>query len=216
MTSTATLTLVDGVRVVVPDSLHLITPYVLLERQDWFEDEIKLVPGLDLLLPFDAESVPDGYLLKLFCCKRDRAGLLAVQGFLIESPSRHAGAATHRNESVCAKFKNSDAHAWQRTVAKLPYGVQLGDLWAQTMAAGNGGDLARALAGCAASRDPALLAAALEEGERLGLFSSFYTGVSARQRLAIIASLGFASEEMGRRSHLLQRRFGPTASGLQN
>lgn len=43
MTSTITLTLVDGVRIVVPDSLDLITPYVLQEQQDWFEDEIKFV-----------------------------------------------------------------------------------------------------------------------------------------------------------------------------
>ena len=35
--------MVGGVRVVVPDSLELITPYVLLEQGDWFEDEIKFV-----------------------------------------------------------------------------------------------------------------------------------------------------------------------------
>lgn len=35
-----TLTLVDGVRIVVPDSLDLITPYVLREQEDWFEDEL--------------------------------------------------------------------------------------------------------------------------------------------------------------------------------
>ena len=32
-----------GVKVVVPDSLHLITPYVLKEQGDWFEDEIKFI-----------------------------------------------------------------------------------------------------------------------------------------------------------------------------
>ena len=41
--NTVTLTLVDGVRIVVPDSLDLITPYVLREQQDWFEDEIKFL-----------------------------------------------------------------------------------------------------------------------------------------------------------------------------
>lgn len=41
-----TLTMVDGVRVVVPDSLNLITPYVLQEQQDWFEDEIKFLRRL--------------------------------------------------------------------------------------------------------------------------------------------------------------------------
>ena len=50
MPDSITLTLTDGVRIVVPDSLNLITPYVLIEQQDWFEDEIRflrrlLVPG---------------------------------------------------------------------------------------------------------------------------------------------------------------------------
>ena len=43
MIPTTILTMVDGVRVVVPDSLDLITPYVLREQQDWFEDEIKFL-----------------------------------------------------------------------------------------------------------------------------------------------------------------------------
>src|SRR5215470_15490642 len=41
-----TLPLVDGTQVVVPDSLDLITPYVLREQQDWFEDEIKFLRRL--------------------------------------------------------------------------------------------------------------------------------------------------------------------------
>jgi hypothetical protein len=36
----------------------------------------------------------------------------------------------------------------------------------------------------------------LEELERLGSFSSFYTGASALQRLQIIRELGFGSSEM--------------------
>ena len=46
MIATTTLTMVDGVRIVVPDSLDLITPYVLLEQQDRFEDEIKFLRRL--------------------------------------------------------------------------------------------------------------------------------------------------------------------------
>lgn len=40
---TMTVEIADGVRVVVPDSLDLITPFVLLEQQDWFEDEIRFL-----------------------------------------------------------------------------------------------------------------------------------------------------------------------------
>ena len=46
MTPIVTLTLVDGTRVVVPDSLDLITPYVLREQQDWFEEEIRFLRRL--------------------------------------------------------------------------------------------------------------------------------------------------------------------------
>ena len=35
--------LVDGTQVIVPDSLELITSYVLQEQGDWFEDEIKFL-----------------------------------------------------------------------------------------------------------------------------------------------------------------------------
>jgi FkbM family methyltransferase len=41
-----TLKIVDDIAVVVPDSLDLITPYVLREQGDWFEDEIKFVRQL--------------------------------------------------------------------------------------------------------------------------------------------------------------------------
>jgi protein O-GlcNAc transferase len=46
MPATTTLKMVDGVLVVVPDSLDLITSYVLQEQQDWFEEEIKFVRRL--------------------------------------------------------------------------------------------------------------------------------------------------------------------------
>ena len=46
MSKTTTLTMVDGVRVVVPDTLDQITPYVLREQEDWFEDEIRFLRRL--------------------------------------------------------------------------------------------------------------------------------------------------------------------------
>jgi ubiquinone/menaquinone biosynthesis C-methylase UbiE len=41
MPETTVLTLVDGVRVVVQNSLDLITPYVLRGQQDFVQDELK-------------------------------------------------------------------------------------------------------------------------------------------------------------------------------
>lgn len=57
-----------------------------------------------------------------------------------------------------------------------------------------------------------IAAATLEEFERAGSYSSFYTGMAARQRLEIIRDLGYGSSEMQRRLSLLQRRFGLPAS----
>lgn len=44
--NTITVELVDGTKVIVPDSLELITSYVLQEQGDWFEDEIKFLRKL--------------------------------------------------------------------------------------------------------------------------------------------------------------------------
>lgn len=44
----------------------------------------RLVPGLDVLIPFPPGSVADGYLLNLFCCKEDRAKELQKRGLLVQ------------------------------------------------------------------------------------------------------------------------------------
>lgn len=46
MNNEIVLEIVNGIRVTVPDSLNLITTYVLREQCDWFEDEIKFVRHL--------------------------------------------------------------------------------------------------------------------------------------------------------------------------
>jgi FkbM family methyltransferase len=46
MPATSTFLMFDGVKVVAPDSINLVTPYVLLEQEDWFEDEIRFVRQL--------------------------------------------------------------------------------------------------------------------------------------------------------------------------
>jgi FkbM family methyltransferase len=44
--STITVTIRGGARICVPYSIALITPYVLLEQEDWFEDEVRFVRRL--------------------------------------------------------------------------------------------------------------------------------------------------------------------------
>ncbi len=247
----------------------------------------RLVPGLDLLVPFDAGAPVDGFLLNLFCCKPDRAARLAAAGFLVEAGARlQAG-------------KAGGARDWRSALAKLPYAERLAASWERTIAAGKSREVEEALSLYAmsreASRPPAerfaaleagfvrlqalcagepaylrlsslarlardygarevaaqalaqlggslqlgkadpgepflapgqrfdsvrprealgdwLVAATLEEFERAGSYSSFYTGMAARQRLELIRELGYGSAEMQRRLGLLQRRFGLPAS----
>ena len=37
------ITITNGITVTVPSSFLLMTPYILMEQQDWFEDEIKFI-----------------------------------------------------------------------------------------------------------------------------------------------------------------------------
>ena len=263
-------------------------------------DSYRLVPSLDLLVPFDAESTPDGYLLNLFCCKQDRAERLADLGFLLGSVVRPPPPRKVRLGDLLDAVTDRDAYGWRHTLAPLPYGTRLAGLWERTVAAGNSVGVVEALSFYAVSQDSALapsvrfgaleasfntlknlcerepsflrlasvarvaqdygarslavdllhrlsnsllqnrsanlgepflapskrfdsaspgeapgnwvLAAALEEFERLGSYSSFYTGVSALNRLKLIQTLGFGSEEMKRRLHLVRERFGLSAS----
>jgi len=45
----------------------------------------RLVPGLNLLVPFRKGDQPDPFQLNLFCCKPDRAAVLEKRGFLVRA-----------------------------------------------------------------------------------------------------------------------------------
>ncbi len=256
----------------------------------------RLVPTLDLLVPFDAAAVPDRYQLNLFCCKADRAAGLAARGSLLGSA---AGLPTRLGD-LPEQLRSRNAHDWRNTLTRLPYGAQLAGRWEKTMAEGKSAKVDEALSCYALSRNPALssierfgalaaalsllrnlcerqpsylrlaslarvardcgeralatealvqlrsaiaehgrvdpgepflapterfdsippgkaignwvMAAVLEEIERLGSFSSFFTGTAALPRLEKIRALGFGGAEMEGRLRLLQKRFGLPAS----
>jgi FkbM family methyltransferase len=260
-------------------------------------DSYRLVPGLDLLVPFDAKEQQDGYLLNLFSCKPDCASKLAARGVILESEDQSAGKVSRQNSSQ--DLKTSDVYDWRNTLSRLPYGEQLADLWEQRMIADQNKHVQAGLSLYATSRDCSLtpgeryralaasllrfsfvcerepsgmrlaslarvardygartvavnalvqlintifeqnrvdlsepflapgerfdsvppgedlgkwvVAAILEELERLEAFSSFYLGDSARKRLEMIRDLSFGSAEMERRLELLQERFGLTS-----
>ncbi|MBL8399477.1 MAG: FkbM family methyltransferase [Candidatus Accumulibacter cognatus] len=269
--------------------MHLIEAFAALGYTSY-----RLVPGLDLLVPFDPEAQIDGFLLNLFCCKPDRAARLAARGVLLDSAGLETAGEPIRE--LLGIDGSLDVHYWQHAIIGLPYGTQLANEWEVTMNSGGSEEVAHALSLYTLSRDSSLpasarflaleasfrcletlcgqqashlrlaslarvardygsrslavnalaqlcttilqqqqvdtsepflapgerfdsivpgevigdwvLAAVLEELERLSSFSSFYTGASALQRLHIIRELGFGSSEMARRLSLLQERLG--------
>lgn len=259
-------------------------------------ESYRLVPGLQALVPFEVDSDPDGYLLNLFCCKRDRARGLAEQGFLIIAPLRlpeHPAELHEGARGIAYSRRRAD---WLASLGSLPYGATLLESWKETDADGFLPEVEEALTHYAVSQDSTIplrsrflsmetsfrvlkalcerepshmrlaslarvardfghrstavtalkqlldgivkanrlelsepflapgerfdhlpvgpstrewiLAAILEEFERLGSYSSYYTGPEALRRLERIRDLGFGSPEMSRRLILVQKRFG--------
>lgn len=76
-----TLAMPEGVRIVVPDDLRITSTYVLLEQQDWFEDEIRFVraamqPGMRAI---DAGANFGVYTLALARCVGANGRVWAVE-----------------------------------------------------------------------------------------------------------------------------------------
>ena len=112
-------------------------------------DSYRLVPGLDLLVPFDTAAQPDGYLLNLFCCKKDRAELLSDRGLLLDASS----IATHKAGNRFEHFLSQHRHrfSWDIELTTLPYGAACAHLW-QSMP-GQGAEVTDALTCFAISQD---------------------------------------------------------------
>ena len=129
----------------------------------------RLVPGLDLLVRFDAQSPPDAYLLNLFCCKPDRAAKLAARGLLVDSGAQPRSTGKRWLERLSDKIRSHDAYGWRHTLVKFPYGAHLANLWEHTMAAGRGGEVEEALSLYARSRDSSFSSA-----ERFGALEASF------------------------------------------
>jgi protein O-GlcNAc transferase len=149
-------------------------------------ESYRLVPGLDLLAPFDANSRPDAFLLNLFCCKPDKAARLAAAGKLV------------RPGQTPASSPDDGAYHWRRALGALPYGKALAGLWEQSAAAGQGGAVEVALSLFAQSRDAALPATvrfqALEES-----FSRFKTLCASEASPLRLVSLARVARSFGAR-----------------
>jgi protein O-GlcNAc transferase len=157
----------------------------------------RLVPGLDLLVSFDPGAPPDGYLLNLFCCKRQRAEQLAADGFLIDAASGSLSAAAERVEALCQL--TSREYSWEQTIAQLPYGLQFSARWQNWTQTGDGVLVDRALACYAISRDFKL--PATERFVALERALAILAGLCHRQPSASrLFSLARVAREFGARS----------------
>jgi FkbM family methyltransferase len=77
----------------------------------------RLVPGLDVLVPFTAGTPADGYLLNLFCCKPDRAAELERRGILVQPDSLESA----RRQAIPLQ----PSHDWRNALA--------GEGWCRTL-----------------------------------------------------------------------------------
>jgi len=118
-------------------------------------DSYRLVPGLNLLIPFDGKSAPDSYLLNLFCCKADRASRLAARGLLLRAADL---ADTGDSSAVLDTAQDGlrTTYHWRHALAKLGYAAALAPEWERRESAGEGAGVPLSLALYARSRDEAL------------------------------------------------------------
>jgi FkbM family methyltransferase len=114
-------------------------------------DSYRLLPGLNLLVPFDRESPPDSYLLNLFCCNAVRAGLLSRRGLLLRTSDLVGG-----NQFLGTRTSLDARYHWRHTLAHLAYAIPLVSAWELAENAADGAELRQALSFYARSRDTAL------------------------------------------------------------
>lgn len=159
-------------------------------------DSYRLLPGLNVLAPLDADFSPDAYLLNLFCCKADRANRLAARGLLLRSADLAAAADSAMNlsrDEIPAKYH------WRHALAHLPYAKQLAGVWERTERDEESDELHRALSLYMLSRN-----AASPLPERvLALQASFLQlrALCEREpRRLRLASLARAADDYGERA----------------
>jgi FkbM family methyltransferase len=160
-------------------------------------ESYRLVPGLNLLVPFDAESQPDPYQLNLFSCKLDRAARLASRSLLLRTSDVDQG--EKRFGMNASGLKVSERYHWRQTLARLPYASSLTPAWTKAESDANSSDLLRGLSLYARSRD-----LELPPAERfLALKSSFATlkAVCEREPVRLrLASFSRIAHDYGERA----------------
>jgi len=81
-------------------------------------ENYRLVPGLNLLVPFREEQQPDSFLLNLFACKPDRAARLAAENYLVPP------------YALCSSPAPAP-ETWRHFLTEFPYARKLQQHWAK-------------------------------------------------------------------------------------
>jgi protein O-GlcNAc transferase len=158
-------------------------------------ESYRLLPNLNLLVPFDTESPPDPYLLNLFCCNAARAERLVARGVLLRSADL-----TGVGESLGKNRNDAGAgYHWRHALAHLAYAAPLVPVWGLAEEAGENTGVNQALSFYARSRD-----ASLSMAQRFrALEASFlqFRGICQQQPSRLrLASLARVAHDFGQRA----------------
>jgi hypothetical protein len=162
----------------------------------------RLVPGLDLLVPFTKTDPVDSYLLNLFACKPDRAEKIASRGFMVQN----TGTGTSTEETV-DRMSRDPSHRfsddWLIELTRHPYGEMCAGLWRKTLVDGMNGSVREALSWFALSRD-----SSRPTGERYTALCKSFLGLKslceAEPGHLRLSSLARVAAEFGARSVAVQ------------
>jgi len=88
----------------------------------------RLIPGLGIIAPIQALEAREPRQLNLFCCKPDRAALLAARGLLL--PAKEVLDDASAAEKLAAHLQ-SGRYAWQHQLTVMPYAQALAATWQQ-------------------------------------------------------------------------------------
>lgn len=93
----------------------------------------RLVPGLNVLVPWKENEVPDEFLLNLFCCKQDEAKRLSNLGLLIEDIKQSSQSTNTLNTAI--EKMSPSMEGWANDLIRLPYFAFLNKHWADNLCA---------------------------------------------------------------------------------
>lgn len=158
-------------------------------------ESYRLVPGMNVLIPFRADSEVDRYLLNVFACKPEQAARMASEGRLIAEKSM-PDAISRGSPGSASDDVDTE---WPATLTALPYGRMLAAQWQRRVADADAGAMAQALASYLNSRNDSLPVA-----ERFDALSRSYhrfrSLVDGSPTQARLSSLARIAQDFGARA----------------